>query len=59
MGLEEDVLNHAGVLQVWETVRGDSLPAVAINNMLKYAADVTGQEKLDAAAFRKLVAHFA
>ncbi|CAL8466959.1 g6495 [Coccomyxa elongata] len=44
---------------VWESVRGGSLDSASANNMMTYAADVTGSEQLDFEAFQKLVAHFS
>lgn len=48
-----------GCLQVWECVRGGQLDPAAANNMLVYAADVTGSKHLDLAAFEQLIAHLS
>ena len=44
--------------QVWSEVRGGNLDKLACNNMLTYAADITGEGQLDRAAFMKLCEHF-
>ncbi|BDA40736.1 hypothetical protein COCOBI_01-3900 [Coccomyxa sp. Obi] len=44
---------------VWENVRGGLLDSASANNMMTYAAEVTGSEQLDFGAFQKLVAHFS
>ncbi len=40
-------------------MRGGKLDPTSANNMMKYAADVTGSEELDFAAFQSLVTHFS
>ena len=49
----------SALVQVWESVRGGVLDSAAANNMMTYAADVTGFEQLDFGAFQKLVSHFS
>ncbi|KAK9916676.1 hypothetical protein WJX75_005662 [Coccomyxa subellipsoidea] len=45
--------------EVWEDMRGGKLDPAAANNMMTYAADVTGSQHLDFAAFQTLIAHFS
>ncbi len=45
-------------MQVWDDVRGGKLDQLACNNMMTFAADITGTDKLDRAAFSKLCEHF-
>jgi hypothetical protein len=40
-------------------MRGGKLDPAAANNMMTYAADVTGSQHLDFAAFQTLIAHFS
>lgn len=51
--LDEDVHHW---WQAWGEVRGGELPEGCMEDMLTYAAEVTGAQSLTASAFKQLVA---
>ena len=58
LGIPQGAWRVSLTVQVWADVRGGKLENLMCNNMMTCAADITGQDTLDRAAFAKLCKHF-